>query len=79
MENFLTRILPSMISNAPDFTRNVSSGEGDISISMPISIMGNVGDDTLPKIKEVTKQVIREINKTMQSRGILRDATSFSI
>jgi predicted nucleic acid-binding Zn-ribbon protein len=78
MDNFLTKTLPSMIGISPDVIKNFE-GDGDVTISMPINIEGNVDDRTLPKIKSITDDVLREINKTLMSKGKIRDAKRYSI
>jgi hypothetical protein len=77
MNGFLKKTLPSMLG-LPSFTSK-GGGGGDISVSMPINVAGNLDKTILPDLKKIADNVIKEINKNMEGRGYNRRADAFSI
>lgn len=68
MKNFLNRTLPKISST--------SSNNSNITISMPISVTGNLDRTVLPDLE---KMVLKTVNSAISKRGIVRNANSFSI
>ena len=68
MKNFLNRTLPKISST--------SSNNGNITISMPISIAGNLDRSVLP---DMEKMVLKTVNNAIKKRGVVRNANSFSV
>ena len=65
MDNFLSRTMPNIVSRAVG---------GNVNLSMPITVEGNMDESVLPSIEKIANKVIREINKTMVIRGSVRSA-----
>ena len=82
MNRFMKDILPRMslqLSNIISPTTRSSGGgtnTGDINFNMEISVAGSLDKKVLPELK---KAMLKEINKTLEQRGIKRTANSFSI
>jgi TP901 family phage tail tape measure protein len=73
MKNFLSDILPRMMIGSNAMIQN-KSGNGDISINMPITIEGNADESLLPKIKNMVSEVIYE---GMKNKGYRRNVNSY--
>jgi len=57
------------------FSRTQGSG-GGLNIENLITIQGDVIEKTIPKIKDIAKDVIKEINSTLVRQGSVRDVAS---
>ena len=51
-------------------------GSGGLNIENLITIQGDVIEKTIPKIKDIAKDVIKEINSTLVRQGSVRDVAS---
>lgn len=76
MNNFMNNVLPKLIGVPTYSTNNQPSG---VSLSMPITVQGNLDSSVLPEIEKIANKVINEINNTMKSRGIIRRTDLVSI
>ena len=69
MNNFMSNILPKMIK----------SGSGGITINAPLQIAGNVTQDTLPDLQKMMDKMVKSLNDSLKSRGIIRQSNLVSI
>lgn len=74
-DKFMNNILPSMMS---DFTSK-ASGEYKIENLMSITVQGNLSNDTIPKLKELSNDIAANLNKVMFKNGVVRSANSLTI
>lgn len=51
-------------------------GSGGLNIESLITVQGDVIEKTIPKIKDIAKDVIKEINSTLVRQGSVRDVAS---
>lgn len=77
MDNFMKNILPKVMTHP--VTREINQREmaqkqGNITVSIPITVQGNLDKSVLPDIEKIADKVTDRINKTMLSRGYLRTA-----
>ncbi len=77
MDQFMNNILPR-IASYPQVTKtnNTNNSVGDMTFNMPITVNGSLDKNSLPELKD---SVIREINMSLERRGIRRNATNFSM
>jgi len=68
MRNFINRTLPKISSTIKN--------DSNITISMPISIAGNLDRSVLP---DMEKMVLKTVNNAIKKRGVVRNANSFSV
>jgi len=55
---------------------NRSQGSGGLNIESLITVQGDVIERTIPKIKDIARDVIKEINSTLVRQGSVRDVAS---
>ena len=55
---------------------NKAQGSGGLNIENLITIQGDVIEKTIPKIRDIAKDVIKEINSTLVRQGSVRDVAS---
>jgi len=55
---------------------NKAQGSGGLNIENLINVQGDVIEKTIPKIKDIAKDVIKEINSTLIRQGNVRDVSS---
>jgi TP901 family phage tail tape measure protein len=67
--SFLQSTLPKLFSVA-------NKGGGNINVPIEITVMGNLDKTVLPDLKET---ILSTLNEAMRSRGIRRDAFSYSV
>jgi hypothetical protein len=72
-DNFMKNTLPQLAQS----TSNYSGGNVDV--SMPLQVMGNLDKTVLPDIEKILNQAVERLNKNMTSRGYNRRADQFSI
>ena len=68
MRNFINRTLPKITST--------SNNNGNITISMPISVAGSLDRSVLPDMEKI---VLKTVNNAMKKRGVVRNANSYSV
>ncbi|MFZ2992541.1 MAG: phage tail tape measure protein [Microgenomates group bacterium] len=73
MRGFMKGVVPKLIGMgaSPEFSPNTNSS---VSLSMPITVEGNLDSSVMPNIEKMAQKVIKEINKTLSNRGNLRSA-----
>lgn len=80
MNNFVKNILPKISGvMAREYElkdKSSSNGNGDTNFDMSIVVNGSLDKSVLPELK---KSIMKEINKSLDNRGIKRSATSFSV
>jgi hypothetical protein len=74
-ENFMSKILPSMI-NSPQVS---SLGGGNISLEMPINVAGNLDKTVMPDLERIASFVVKKINDSMLSRGYNRRTDMYAL
>ena len=55
---------------------NKAQGSGGLNIENLINVQGDVIEKTIPKIKDIARDVIKEINSTLIRQGNVRDVSS---
>lgn len=75
MDKFMTKTLPSLVSPSVSNTMN----GGNIEISMPLQVMGNLDKSTLPNIEKIVNDAVKKLNDNLINRGYNRRADQFSI
>ena len=55
---------------------NKAQGSGGLNIESLITVQGDVIEKTIPKIKDIARDVIKEINSTLVRQGSVRDVAS---
>jgi hypothetical protein len=76
MDNFLRKTLPSMLG-VPVTSR--TNNAGNITVSMPINVEGNLDKSVLPNIEKIADKVLQQINGAMKQRGYIRQTSTTSI
>jgi hypothetical protein len=74
LASFFSSILRNT-GTVPRFS-NANNGFGDITVTIPIAINGNLDRSILPEMKEIVTKIMVD---TFKNRGITRNATSFTI
>ena len=59
--------------HAPSMMKTPQSA-GNISISMPITVQGNLDKSVIPDLERITDNVISRINQSIVKRGHIRTA-----
>lgn len=72
IDNFMNKTLPQLASGSSSYAN------GDISVSMPISVAGNLDKSVIPDLDKIANRVLDKINEAMGSRGWNRRADLFS-
>lgn len=70
MKDFLNNVLPKISSGYGSIIK--TGAQSNISVSMPITVQGNLDETVVPDIKIIANQVIGEINKAINARGYVR-------
>ena len=68
MRNFINRTSPKISSTIKN--------DSNVSISMPISVTGNLDRTVLPDLE---KMVLKTVNSAISKRGIVRNVNSYSV
>lgn len=71
MKNFMTNILPKIATMMPVNVQQRAQSE-DISVSIPITVQGNMDSSTIPQIDAIANRVVEKINKAIVTRGHIR-------
>ena len=72
MEDFMKYTLPAVATT----TSNI--GGNNITLEMPITVMGNLDKNILPDLDRIANGVIDKLNKSLQARGYVRTANQYS-
>lgn len=70
-EDFIRKTLPQLVQGA------TTMNGGDMQVSIPIQVMGNLDRDALPGLEKMVKAAVEQINKNMLNRGYTRRAENF--
>jgi len=71
MDNFMKSTLPKLMGSAPS-TARASNSIGNITLSMPITVQGNLDSSVMPDLNKLSEQMIKKLNDTLVSRGYIR-------
>jgi len=74
MDNFMKNILPRIVMESPN-TLNNNLSSPTISVSMPITVQGNMDKSAVKDIDKVANKIINEINKSLKQRGFVRQTS----
>jgi TP901 family phage tail tape measure protein len=70
MAGFINKTLPSITNNAIG---------GNITVTMPLQVQGNLDASVLPAIDAIVNKAIKKLNDNLQSRGFNRRSDIFAI
>jgi hypothetical protein len=65
-----------MNKTLPSLMKSANSG---VTINAPLTIQGNVSQDTLPDIQKMLDKTVKLLNDSLKSRGIIRQSNLVSI
>ena len=57
---------------------NKGGGMGDINISMPVTVQGNLDETVLPDIEQIVNKAFQAMNQSLYKRGYKRTANVYS-
>ena len=72
-DNFVRNTLPQLAEASSTING------GNMEISIPIQVMGNLDRAALPGLEAMVKAAVKQINENMSNRGYTRRADSFSV
>lgn len=68
MQNFMRNVIPKMAET------QVNKNEGNsVSVSMPITVQGNMDASVVPDLEAMMNKVVEKINNALYTRGITRN------
>lgn len=79
MDYFLKRTLPNLMTASSSSYQKIPLSEGDMNVSMPINISGNVDQNTLSDLEDVMNKMIYKLNDSVRRRGHVRSTTISNI
>lgn len=77
MDKFVKKVFPSMLMAGSQIQSNAPNG--NVSIDMPITVMGNLDKSVLPNLKDMVRDVVNELNRSVSNRGFVRQTSLTSI
>jgi TP901 family phage tail tape measure protein len=76
IKDYVTKIFPKSVNAV---VKEGAAGGTTIENFMPINVAGNLDQTVLPKIQEITKMAVRELNASIRKRGNFRNANTYSV
>ena len=71
-QNFVKNIIPNI-------TQGINKGNGDINVSMPISVNGSLDSKVIPDLNRMVNETVKKLNDNLRQVGYVRRADAFSI
>jgi hypothetical protein len=76
MSNFLKNILPKLSSQIVPEGKHRDVSGGDVNLDVKIHVAGSLDKTVVP---ELSKEIVKGVNKALAQRGIRRNANNFSL
>jgi hypothetical protein len=67
------------LSRGPNANFSTTTGSGNISVAMPITVTGTLDQKVIPELNKIADAVVRKINENMKNRGYMRNTSMTSI